>query len=143
MITVYVIPCDSPERSDYSKVTESLKPVADNVIWLEHRRLNERREHKTPYFGFLFSDEWLDVGLQEALPIYLSQKKPDFEYLVLFKRVIENVQGVRNTKIFQAPRIFRNDIIIAEGDSLVPENQESYKFLRVMDGWILEPERIV
>jgi hypothetical protein len=144
MLTIYIIPCDDPSRSDFGRAEESFSEVASRVIQLDHRKLNEIKDHKNPYFGFIFSDEWIDEGLQEALPFYLAQKKPDFDYLVLYKKVFENVGGIQGTpKIFISPRIFRQGIVLEGKASLVPENPTAYKHMTVMDGWILEPERMI
>ena len=143
MLTMYILPCDNPERSDFNKSRESLSTVANRIIELDHRNLNQIGNHRAKYFGFIFSDEWIDDGIKESIPLYLAQKRPDFDILVLMKKVLENTNGIRNDKIFQSPRIFRKDIKIESAGNLVPVEPEKYKFMRVLDGWILEPERIL
>jgi len=140
MLTLYVIPCDNPEQANIQKLKESAEGVADRVEVLDHRRLDEV-EPETEWYAFLFSNEWLDEGLKFALPVFLEQT--DSDYLILYKKVVENNFGTLVPRTFIVPRIFRSNIKLIGNDRLVPVGQEDLRFLQVLDGWILEPTRVI
>ena len=140
MLTLYVIPCDNPEEADIPKLKQSAKDVAEKIVVLDHRRLDEV-EPETKWYAFLFSNEWFDVGLKDALPIFLEYDECD--YFVLFKKVIEDITGTLIPKTFVAPRIFRSSVKLEGAGSLIPRNPESLKAIKVLDGWILEPTRVI
>ena len=86
------------------------------------------------WFGYIYSNEWLDEVLNSAMPIYLQQYY--FDCLIMWKKVIENGEE----KFFKMPRIFRNCVHIAE-NTMMPEHHENIKFEIALDGWILENDR--
>ena len=129
MITIYTIPCDDPGKTDHERLEKSLGEIEAMVVRLDHRRLDEVREEDNPWWGFLFSNEWFDKSLAEAIPIFLQHQ---FDYLVLHKKSFFNGK----TRVFSAPRLFRAHVQLEEGHSLVPKEPELLKFERVLDGWL-------
>lgn len=129
MITIYTIPCDDPKKTNYKRLEESLADMEAKIVKLDHRRLGEVREEDNPWWGFLFSNEYMDKNLVKAIPVFLQHQ---FDYLVLHKKSIFNGE----VKVFTAPRLFRAHVHLEEGHSLVPKNPESLKFERVLDGWL-------
>ena len=139
MLKLFVIPCDNPEDSNLTKLRESIGDLDVCVEIIGHRDLNSVDKGTYPWYGYLFSNEWLDDGLRFALPYFLEQEEID--YLVLFKKVIEDRGGVTEPKAFQMPRIFRSEIEVQGPGNLNPVNAEKLSFLKVLDGWIMEPHR--
>jgi hypothetical protein len=139
MLTIFVIPCDNPKEGDIEKLKESMRDLDVDVQVLDHRDLNKMDKGTRPWYGYLFSNEWFDEGLRFALPYFLEDQKID--YLVLFKKVIEDRGGVKEPKAFQAPRIFRADVEVMGPGDLNPVNAENLSYLKILDGWILEPDR--
>lgn len=138
MMTLYVIPCDNPEQSDIQRLKQSAKDVCDVIHVLEHRRLHEV-EPETEWYGYLFSNEWLDGPLTDALPIFFEDTK--YDYLVLYKKVQEDLHGVVTPKMYVAPRFFRSYVKLESDGNLIPKDPEKLSFVQVLDGWIMEPTR--
>jgi len=139
MLNMFIIPCDNPEQSDILKLKKSLSDVAGHVSVLKHRDLNSLDKGTYPWYGYMFSNEWMDESLQYALPLFLEEEELD--YLVLFKKVIEDRGGVTEPRAFQMPRIFRSHVELEGPGQLVPKNPQDLSFAKVLDGWILEPSR--
>jgi len=138
-LTMFVIPCDNPEQADINKAKDSLTDVANEISVLDHRDINTMDKGMSGWYGYLFSNEWLDDGLRFALPFFLEKSEED--YLVLFKKVLEKKGALITPKIFQTPRIFRRDIEVEGPGSLIPINGEQLSSIKILDGWILEPHR--
>lgn len=90
---------------------------------------------RTSHYGYIYDNEWLDEGLAKALPIFLNV--PLWDVLVIFKKVKINNED----KFFEAPRIFRSNVKMQEG-TLLPEKDPARIHERVLDGWILEDDRL-
>lgn len=138
MMTLYVIPCDNPKESNIEKLKESAKDICDVIHVLDHRRLDEMSP-ETEWYAYLFSNEWFDDSLTFALPMFLEDR--NYDYLVLYKKVQEDISGAVVPKMFVAPRIFRSHIKLEGEGSLIPRNPDDLKFVQVLDGWIMEPVR--
>jgi hypothetical protein len=141
MLTIFVIPCDDPKQADIDKLKKSLLEVACEMCVMEHRDINSMDKGTSEWYGYLFSNEWFDEGLRFALPYFLEKSGED--YLVLFKKVLEKKGALITPKIFQAPRIFRRDIELEGPGSLIPIHGEQLSSLKILDGFILEPHRLV
>lgn len=137
-ITIYVIPNDDPKRANIKKLKNSFGFEGVEFVSLDNRDLAAVNP-KTPYYGFLFDNEWLSDGLRFALPIWIANFHK-FDYLVVFKRVFVLNNNIPEPHVFTVPRFFKSEVRLIN-DSLVPENHEGLKFERVMDGWILETNR--
>ena len=139
MLTLYVLPNDNLEKADPQKTISFLKQLEEltgekcKYEFLNHRRLNEV-EPTTPYWMYMFDNEWMHPYLVDALPnCFMSSAS--WDYLVFMKNI--NVVEKPKPVITQAPRLFKNHIKIQEG-TMLPENQESLRFARIMDGWIFD-----
>jgi len=138
-LTMFVIPCDNPQQGDIEKLKKSLVDAADEICVIKHRDLNSSDKGMSGWYGYLFSNEWLDEGLRLALPYFMEQSEQD--YLVLYKKVFEKKGALITQKIYQAPRIFRRDIELEGPGNLIPINSHKLSSVSVLDGWIMEPER--
>lgn len=140
MLTLYVIPSDDPKKDDFQRVKDSFSGIDSDFVFLNHRDIWDiSLRQNQPWYGYLFGNEWIDSSLRDSLPYYLAGAG-DISYLVFYKKVYENVMGVRNAKLFQAPRLFKKDVRLKMGQH-VPEDP-SLKYLTILDGWILETDRV-
>ena len=122
-LTIFIIPADN--SIDLQKAVRSVIRVADTVIPLNHRNIEkELFRVKTSWFGYIFSDEYLSVDLQRALPFHLRMNKADC--LSILRKVTED-------KYTQSPRIFRKYVKI---DVMQPISSEAYIFDRILDGFV-------
>lgn len=132
MLTMYVIPCDDKEASDFESTEESVSEIADEVIRLSDHNLTDIEKRSDSWFGYVYSNERFDYNLCQALPYYLKAESK-FDYLVLYKKVMYEGE----LKIFRSPRIFRSEVIIGEG-TLIPREPDLHSPVVALDGWILE-----
>lgn len=139
-LTMFIIPCDNPVQGDTKKACDSLIDVAEDVFVMDNRDINTMDKGMSGWYGYLFSNEWLDEGLRFALPYFMEKSQED--YLVLYKKVLMKKGALITPKIFQTPRIFRRDIEVEGPGSLIPINGEHLASLKVLDGWIREPHRL-
>ena len=130
MLTLYIFKCDNLKLHDPVRAKASFGDVVHFSKTLEGRRLDLIEQHPTPWYGYIFSDEYLDDEAQKALPIFLASDH--FDCLVLMKKVL--IDG--EMKVTQSPRIFRKDVRLMEGMH-IPENPQRLRFERMLDGWIL------
>ena len=137
MFTLYIIPSDRKEKANVERAVESFKPMPGSdkmtVKVLENRDLH-LVEPKTDWYGFLFDVERLDERIARALPVFMAN---DFDFLIAFKKVV--AKGV--TKMFYAPRFFRKEVKLIP-HKLIAEDESSLKFEKILDGWILEEDRL-
>jgi len=129
MLTLFIFPCDNLDLHDPKRAKSSFGKIVQFSQILENRRLDLEQHFETPWYGYIFSDEYLDDQAREALPIFLASDQ--FDCLVLMKKVIINGK----IKITQSPRIFRKDIRLME-NTHIPENPQRLRFERMLDGWI-------
>ena len=131
LMTLYIFPCDNPELHNPERAKASFGNVVQFSRILETRRLDLEKDFQTPWYGYIFSDEYLDDEVKTALPIFLASDQ--FDCLVLMKKAM--VDG--KIKVTQSPRIFRKDVRLME-DTHIPENPQRLRFERMLDGWIRE-----
>ena len=132
MLTMYIIPCDDKEASDFENAEESISEIADEVIQLSDHNLTNIEKRSDSWFGYIYSNERFDYNLYQAIPYYLKAESR-FDYLVLYKKVMHEGE----LKIFRSPRIFRSEVIIEEG-TLIPREPNLHSPVVALDGWILE-----
>ena len=131
MLTLYIFPCDKPPLHDPERAKKSFGSVVQFSCLLEDRRLDLEKDFQTPWYGYIFSDEFLDELAMRALPVFLASNQ--FDCLVMMKKTIKNGQ----LRVFQSPRIFKKDVKLIE-NLLIPENPQRLRFERMLDGWILD-----
>jgi len=131
MLVLYVFKCDNPKLHDPERAKASFGDVVHFSRILEDRRLDLVTDHPAPWYGYIFSDEYLDDDAKKALPVFLASDQ--FDCLILMKKII--VDG--KMKVTQAPRIFRKDVKLME-NTHIPENAQRLRFERMLDGWVLD-----
>ncbi len=150
MLTIYVIPCDDMRLADKERLEKSFSytdpdgvpgRVDCNIIHVDHRRLFDLDRSRTPWYGYLFAHEWLSEGLAFAMPFFLSHQ--NYDLFVLSKKVYERRGANVEQRWFLESRIFRSYVTFPDDSSRIPVDVKKLRFERIMDGWILEPERII
>ena len=129
LMTLYIFPCDCEELHDPERAKESFGDVVQFSQTLKDRRLDLVCNHPTPWYGYIFSDEYLDDKAKAALPTFLAVG--GFDCLILMKKIM--VDG--EMRVTQAPRIFKKDVRLVE-NTHIPEDHDSLIFERMLDGWI-------
>jgi len=129
MLTLFVFPCDNKDLHDPERAKASFGDTVQFSQILEARRLDLEKDFQTPWYGYIFSDEYLDDQARDALPVFLASDQ--FDCLILMKKVL--VDG--EMKVTQAPRIFRKDVRLVE-NTHIPENPQRLRFEKMLDGWI-------
>jgi len=129
MLTLFVFPCDNPELHDPERAKTSFGNVVQFSQILKSRRLDLEKDFQTPWYGYIFSDEYLDDMARNALPVFLASDH--FDCLVMMKKTL--VDG--KIKVTQSPRIFRKDVRLME-DTHIPENPQRLRFEKMLDGWV-------
>lgn len=128
MLTLYVFPCDHKELHDPERAKASFGDIVQFSRVLEDRRLDLEKDFQTPWYGYIFSDEYLDNEAKKALPVFLAVG--GFDCLIMMKKTLDN-----DLHVTQAPRIFGKHVRLVE-DTHIPKNHESLVFERMLDGWI-------
>ncbi len=127
MLTLFAIEADSLQ--DPERAIESFGDIVEKSHILDGRRI-DNIPVGTDWYGYIYSDEWIDEQLKESLPVFLAAGY--FDCLVLFKRVVD--QG--EPRVFTSPRIFKQSVKLAK-DMLVPEHPGPLTFEKCLNGWIL------
>jgi len=136
MLTMYIIPCDDKEASNFESAKESVSEIADEVVRLSDHNLTDIEKRSDSWFGYIYSNERFDYNLCQAVPHYLKAESR-FDYLVLYKKVTHEGK----LKIFRSPRIFRSEVIIEDG-TLIPIEPDLHSPVVALDGWILEGNNV-
>lgn len=129
MLTLFILPCDNKDLHDPERARASFGDIVRFSQTLKNRRLDLEKHFPTPWYGYIYSDEYLDDQARDALPVFLASNQ--FDCLVLMKKVL--VDG--KMKITQAPRIFRKDVRLVEGKH-IPKNPQRLRFEKMLDGWV-------
>jgi hypothetical protein len=80
------------------------------------------------WYGVFYDNETVNIGISEALPIYLKNGK--FKVLCMMKKEA-------NGSFSKCPRVFDQEVILSP-NSLVPdETQENLEFETMLDGWVM------
>lgn len=127
MLTLFAIAGDdifNPERA-----IESFGDIVEKSVILDHRRIDNLVPVDTPWYGYVYADEWVDERIREALPVFLQADY--FDCLVMLKKQL----NYGDTRVFQSPRIFKKDVTL-EKDMLIPRNPTTLVFETMLDGWV-------
>jgi len=134
MLTLYLLPCDNPKLHNPERARESFGDVVRFTRTLKSRRLDLERHFPTIWYGYIFSDEYLDDQVRDALPIFLASDQ--FDALILMKKeLIDGCEDACAVRVTQAPRIFRKHVRLEEGKH-IPRDPHLLIFERLLDGWI-------
>uniref|UniRef100_A0A6M3KIK6 Uncharacterized protein n=1 Tax=viral metagenome TaxID=1070528 RepID=A0A6M3KIK6_9ZZZZ len=130
MLTLYVIP-SGRKNSDINQTVESFSGLkmefksVHNIA--EIMVLRKEVISEDDWFCVLFDNEKISEGLRTYLPVYFGYPS---DVLVAIKKDKED-------KTTQSPRFFKNHVELPD-ESLLPSKEGNYRFLRIMDGWVLE-----
>jgi hypothetical protein len=89
--------------------------------------------HYADWWGFMYDDEVLSKGLQQALPILLNHEEQDCFHF--FKKV-KTPSIIDHWSYYVVPRIFRNHVSLMGPDQLVPNGINRLHNEYILDGWI-------
>ena len=129
MLTLFVFTSDDLSKHNPKAVIDSFgEGGVAKLVLLPSRRLDLEHDIETEWYGYVFSDERLDVALAKALPAFFAS---DHDYLTVIK--LERVNG--RPKASQAPRFFRKHVGLIEGTHF-PKNVETLRGVRILDGLI-------
>lgn len=136
-LAIYVLPCGK-DKIDPDRAARSFEDPQYEVKTTVLRNADLWKLNGTHYdsrwFGYIYSNEWLDEDLAKAMPVFLSQKY--FDVLSLCKKVLDNGKH----RYFTMPRIFRNWIQLESG-GLMPQTCGLLRIERALDGWVMEDDR--
>lgn len=137
-LTLYLLPGDCEELDNFARIQESISPrLETEFCTLGHRDdLAKTIKPNTKWWGYLFGNEWFDKDLGRALYVHLNYNQSDC--LTLFKRVM--VDGCYKT--FVASRLFQTVAVPVLGVDSYKRFERELTFEKVLDGWILETDRI-
>lgn len=128
-ITLFVLPGPKELRE---KAVKSFGEYVEHVVYLYHDDFciaNNKSRLFTNWFCFIYSYEWIDGELREALPVLMENK--DFDFFVFYKKVVVNGEVVFS----KAPRLFRFNVEMLPG-ILMPASVNDLKHDTILDGWI-------
>lgn len=136
-LAIYILPCGN-ETHNPPRAAESFEDIkyVVKIETLDHANLWELNgtHYEYKWFGYIYSNEWLDEELAKALPVFLQYDY--FDCLILWKRVMDN----DTPRAYRMPRIFKNWVRITEG-GLLPEDGDDLRFEKALNGWVLESDR--
>jgi hypothetical protein len=121
-LTVYLV-----ERGgDGDRAKESLKGLPNVIIEPKKKGTTCTGFNKceTDWYLILFDDEWLDIRLNKALPVFMES---DYDYFNLHRMMVDS------QRFFINPRLFRKDVILNKSGE--PVGTE-YTGTNILDGFI-------
>jgi len=128
MLTSFVLPSEKPnadvDRTFYSlSHIEVEQQIVSVSCW---REINKYK--KDEWFSVFWDNEYIDDGLQKALPVFLSF--PNIETLILYKK--DKLVTIEATWRY---RVFRNYVYLVNDCKPVSVwlNREA-----ILDGWVRE-----
>jgi hypothetical protein len=133
VLTVFILPTSGPKKS-IKRLMDSFGTVSCIFVILASVEAMLEHEINTEWYCFLHDNEWLELELSEALPTFLEANI--WDYYLVHKKV--NIDG--QIKFFIAPRIFRNNVRLKLSDLTPTDVYLSNE--RILNGWILEEDRI-
>ncbi len=140
MITLFIFPSDDHRPGDYANGQRALRSFGDMVTKfnvLPSRRLDLQEDIKTPWYGYIWSNEYLEERLMLALPAYLES---DIEAIIFMRLTVKDKKIVLdendNPKCSQSYRLFRSHVRLKEFRH-VPDNPDELKIERALDGFVL------
>lgn len=125
MFTLFILPGDNPEKGGVTRAINSASKFSVSFVVLKDRKLHDVVV-TTPWYGYLYDNEFFDEALQEAISIFL--KETTYDGFSIYQK--------KEGKVYHSPRIFRKYVKIKEG-TLVPENPEVLNWERILNGWII------
>lgn len=129
-LMLFVIPSGNKDLMDFHRTVASFGPGIQYEAVKPKEILTRKIE--TPWYCYMFDNEWIDEELKEALPILLEQ---NLDYYILMKKVFI---GAR-LAFFNTTRIFRSKVKLNNGLGI--KSPSGFIGTRILDGWILETPR--
>lgn len=124
-LTLYIMKSDNMVVCPESVV--SFGGVVEEVIFLDNRNLEEAvKSCKTRWFGYIFSNEYLQVDLGVELLLYLEQDK--FDVIIFMQRLLVDDKF----KFLQSPRLFKREIKLKGMYPLT----KNFTHIRALDGFV-------
>ena len=124
-LTLYIMRSDNGVHCPQS--IPSFGGVVENSIHLEDRALSKAvRKCETKWFGYIFSNEFLEIDLAESLPLYFDQEF--YDVIILMQRAGKG----ENVKFYQSPRLFKRNILLK---GMVPLHK-NFNHVRALDGFL-------
>ena len=76
VLTIYIVPCDDPRQTNEKRLVNSFRDVGFPVrfVRMKDRDLSKFENHETPWFGYLWSNEYISAGLIDCLSVFLQIK---------------------------------------------------------------------
>jgi len=127
MLTLFVVPSGKP-NANFVKTVESFEKsgVEFKAIKIDCWREINALEDKNDWFCVFWDNEGLDVSLQKALKIHLSNKKA--EVLILYKRLDDKTAEYRT-------RFMKRGVWLTEDFKPI---SPWVIYETVLDGWVKE-----
>lgn len=121
---LYIIPGDGP--NDAERAIDSCSNFISGAKILKSRYVKHKGDEE--FYGYLYWDEYLDLDLSIAMPVFLYNDY--WDCLVLFKMI--HLRG--EPKYYKCPRIFKKEIVLNE--NLIPIHPKDLYYERALNGWV-------
>lgn len=125
LVSLFIIPGDKAPNIEQA-ITSFGKNLLQNVVVCETRS-PRFQEAQAPFFAYMYSDEFIEMALRVALPVFFQPHNRYWDCLTLFRHNLDD------DKYFQAPRIFKSGI---QMEGLMPKYIIPLTFERVLNGYI-------
>jgi len=132
-LTVFILPSGGTKKS-LKKLMDSFSGISCIFFILSNAESLLEQEINTEWYCFLYDNEWLEKDLTDFIPTLL--KANQWDYYLIHKKV--KIDG--KNRFFIVPRIFREKVKLKANDFTPLDTYLPYE--RVLEGWILEEDRI-
>lgn len=106
----------------------SFGDVIEETVYVKDRKLDKTvKGCSTDWFCYIFSNEYIEKELRDALPLYFYQDV--YDIIVFMQKAIRG----NNIKFYQSPRLFRRNIKLK---GMLP-CQKNLPHIRALDGFLV------
>lgn len=122
-LTIYIL---DVEQGDKLRAIRSC-PQGLDIFFMVTKNHDFSQMPGTDWKMYLYSDEWLQEELSEAIPTFLKMGEM-FDFYALYKRYSKE-------KFFHAPRIFKSNIPM-KTEALMPASFEGLRGETILNGFL-------
>ena len=134
MLTMFILPSGAGNR-DLNRTVQSIVSM-DVETFIVRMKDSGIAYHviETPFYGFIYDNEYFSESVIKALPNFL--RAGYFDCLLFYKQV-DKIETM-----FKATRIFKEHVRLDSGNGFLPKGRpDDYTWETLLDGYIKEDER--
>lgn len=134
MLTIFIIPSGAT-NVNFERTIKSIRAINMEITVVKMKDFGiAPHVVKTPFYGYIYDNEYFSQSVIEAIPVFLSNAY--FDCLVFFKKVEDH------ENVFRASRIFKEHVKLNREEGFLPVgNPDDYKWEVLLDGFIKEDAR--